>query len=90
MTFREIEACAGTDGFFAVNGNNQQVEQCDLPFRLLVRKYGCDLCYTQMFHSRVMFEDTSYKDKYFQSCKEDRPLVVQVDVSFLFLSIVMR
>lgn len=53
-----------------------------MAYRLLVRKYGVDLCYTQMYHSRVMFEDASYLAKNFQTCPEDRPLIVQVRVLF--------
>ena len=42
-----------------------------------------------MFHSRVMFEDSQYIDKFFQTCEEDRPLVVQVLFFLILLRIVM-
>lgn len=33
-----------------------------------------------MYHSRVMFEDSGYLDRYFHTCDGDSPLVVQVFV----------
>lgn len=45
---------------------------------MLVRKYKCNLCYTQMYHSRILFEDSKYLERSFHTCKEDRPLVIQV------------
>jgi tRNA-dihydrouridine synthase 1 len=53
------------------------VEQSDLPFRMLTRKYGCDLAYTPMYHSRVAVEDKKYLNRNFFTCPEDRPLIVQ-------------
>jgi tRNA-dihydrouridine synthase len=49
----------------------------DLAFRMLVRRYGADLVYTAMFDSKRFVEDTSYREKMFRTCPEDRPLVVQ-------------
>ena len=53
------------------------VDQSDLPFRILVRKYGAQLCYTPMLHSRIILEDKNYKKIHFQTCKEDWPLITQ-------------
>lgn len=49
----------------------------DLPWRLLCRKYGADLCYTPMFYSERFVKDASYRESCFITCMKDRPLVVQ-------------
>ena len=53
------------------------VEQSELPFRMLCRKYGTTLAYTPMFHARLFIEDDSYRKEQFTTCPADRPLVVQ-------------
>ena len=54
------------------------VDQSDLPFRLLCKKYGATLGYTPMLHSRLMLETKrAYKEKFFQTCPEDRPFITQ-------------
>lgn len=53
------------------------VDQSELPFRMLCRKYGADLCYTPMFNSRLFATDTEYRRQQFSTCPEDRPLFVQ-------------
>lgn len=53
------------------------VDQSELSFRMLTRKYGATLCYTPMLHSRLTVEDKTYLDKNFNTCPEDRPLVAQ-------------
>ena len=52
------------------------VEQSELPYRMLTRKYGAHICYTPMFHSRLFSQSPDYRKKNFRACKEDRPLVV--------------
>lgn len=37
------------------------VDQSELPFRLLARKYGTNLCYTPMLHSKMMVTTKNYK-----------------------------
>lgn len=37
------------------------VDQSELPFRMLVRNYGSNLCYTPMLHSKIMTTQKSYK-----------------------------
>ena len=53
------------------------VDQSELPYRMMTRKYGAQVCYTPMFHSRLFINDARYRAKMFTPCKEDRPLVVQ-------------
>lgn len=53
------------------------VDQSELPFRMLCRKYGATLAYTPMFHSRSFMESATYRKEQFSTCPEDRPLFVQ-------------
>lgn len=53
------------------------VDQSELPFRMLCRKYGATLAYTPMFHSRSFMESATYRREQFSTCPEDRPLFVQ-------------
>jgi tRNA-dihydrouridine synthase 1 len=53
------------------------VEQSELPFRMLCRKYGSDCCYTPMFHSAQFVKSQHYRTLNFSTCETDRPLIVQ-------------
>ncbi|KAF4377581.1 uncharacterized protein LOC115702719 [Cannabis sativa] len=53
------------------------VDNSELPFRLLCRKYGAEAAYTPMLHSRIFTETEKYRNLEFTTCKEDRPLFVQ-------------
>lgn len=53
------------------------VEQSELPFRMLCRRYGATLAYTPMFHSRSFAESAEYRRREFSTCPADRPLFVQ-------------
>jgi len=53
------------------------VDASELTFRMLCRKYSAQLGYTPMLHSLQFVQSKKYREKYFTTCKEDRPLVVQ-------------
>ncbi|KAK6924021.1 DUS-like, FMN-binding domain [Dillenia turbinata] len=53
------------------------VDNSDLPFRMLCRKYGAEAAYTPMLHSRIFSENEKYRSQEFTTCQEDRPLFVQ-------------
>lgn len=45
------------------------VDNSELPFRLLCRKYGADAAYTPMLHSRIFTENEKYRSQEFTTCK---------------------
>jgi len=54
------------------------VDQSELPFRMLTRKYGADICYTPMIHARLYSErDDVHREKMFNTEALDRPLFAQ-------------
>ncbi|KAI5082790.1 hypothetical protein GOP47_0002533 [Adiantum capillus-veneris] len=53
------------------------VDQSELPFRMLCRKYGATAAYTPMLHSRLFADCPKYRSSEFTTCPEDRPLFVQ-------------
>lgn len=59
------------------------VDQSDLPFRLMCRKYGANLCFTPMFHARMFLARPNYRKQFWdldvvkKVGKKDRPLIVQ-------------
>ncbi|QDZ25203.1 dihydrouridine synthase [Chloropicon primus] len=53
------------------------VDQSELPFRMLCRKYGATCAYTPMLHGRLFVEGEKYREEHFTTCPEDRPLLAQ-------------
>lgn len=51
-----------------------------MAFRLLVRKYNCQLCFTQMFHSTILSTKRDYFYSHFSTTSADSPLVIQVSI----------
>lgn len=58
------------------------VDQSDLPFRLLARNYGTNLCFTPMIHAKMFHQKEKYRQKFWSYLRgtpeEDRPLIVQL------------
>eukprot|EP00892_Ulva_mutabilis_P004060 jgi/Ulvmu1/2025/UM120_0021.1 len=53
------------------------VDQSELPFRMLCRRYGANAAYTPMMHARLFSESDRYRAEHMSTCTEDRPLFVQ-------------
>jgi tRNA-dihydrouridine synthase 1 len=45
------------------------VDNSELPFRMLCRRYGATAAYTPMLHSRIFSENEKHRDMEFTTCK---------------------
>ena len=54
------------------------VDHSDLPFRMLTRRYGAELVFSQMLNSNVLIQCQEYRDELITTCNEDRPLIIQL------------
>ena len=53
------------------------VDQSELPFRMLCRQYGAQLCYSPMIHSAIFVKDKIYRAKVLTTDPLDHPLIIQ-------------
>ncbi|ODV86527.1 hypothetical protein CANARDRAFT_27718 [[Candida] arabinofermentans NRRL YB-2248] len=57
------------------------VDGSELAWRIISRKYGAELCYSPMMHSRLFATDEKYRNNFFGpqdgDIESDRPLIVQ-------------
>lgn len=74
----------GRDGLMALFDLGRPVTVCapmvrysKLPFRLLVRDWGCDVAYTPMIVADSFVNAPQARANEFSTCAEDRPLVAQ-------------
>lgn len=56
------------------------VDHSDLPFRILTRRYGAELCYSPMINSKFFTEkNVAYRRANWKTDRgSDRPLIAQV------------
>lgn len=50
----------------------------NLPFRLIAREFGCDLCFTEMISANGLVRQSDKTMEYLKTCAEDQPLGVQL------------
>lgn len=77
-------ACQATSNLFDRLGRPTyvlapMVDQSELPFRLLARRYGTQLCYTPMLNANQFVNSSSYRAEVLaEACEQDRPLIAQI------------
>lgn len=77
----ETASLRGMDWFRSIGSPKYvvapMVDHSDLAYRMLTRRYGATLVYTQMFNSGSFVLGKEYRAQNFLTCIGDRPLVVQ-------------
>ncbi|KFM25978.1 TRNA-dihydrouridine(16/17) synthase [NAD(P)(+)]-like protein [Auxenochlorella protothecoides] len=78
----EVPQAEGAWEWFRGMGSPQfwvapMVDQSELAFRMLCRRYGCTAAYTPMLHARLFLEGRAYRAEHFTTCDADRPLLAQ-------------
>uniref|UniRef100_A0AC35TSP6 Dus domain-containing protein n=1 Tax=Rhabditophanes sp. KR3021 TaxID=114890 RepID=A0AC35TSP6_9BILA len=53
------------------------VDQSELAFRMMLRQYCSDLCYSPMIHAHLFATSPGYRNQAFSTCLGDRPLIIQ-------------
>ena len=54
------------------------VEVTDLPYRLICRKAGCSMAYTEMIYVSAITHENNKTKKMMETCKEDKPVGIQI------------
>ncbi|PKN77536.1 MAG: tRNA dihydrouridine synthase DusB [Deltaproteobacteria bacterium HGW-Deltaproteobacteria-1] len=50
----------------------------NLPFRLIARRFGCDMCFTEMISANGLIRESAKTIEYLKTCPEDQPLGIQL------------
>jgi tRNA-dihydrouridine synthase 1 len=58
------------------------VDNSELPFRMLCRKYGAEAAYTPMLHSRIFTENEKYRSQEFTTCQVNSKHFTPVQMRF--------
>lgn len=53
-------------------------EISDLSWRILMRNHGVNVCWTGMLNAHQWSQGGGYQNKFFNTCKEDHPLIAQI------------
>ncbi|ORM39741.1 tRNA-dihydrouridine(16/17) synthase [NAD(P)(+)]-like [Babesia sp. Xinjiang] len=81
--FVGCDAMTTADDFWSSIGKPKyvaapMVNQSELPFRILCRRYNAQLTFTPMLHGRIFAENEKYRAVHFQTAEIDTPLIAQV------------
>jgi nifR3 family TIM-barrel protein len=50
----------------------------NLPFRIIARRFGCEMCFTEMISANGLIRESAKTIEYLKTCPEDQPLGVQL------------